>query len=53
MAIKSRGFTSGHTATRKCSSQGVGGRSRRTKIGMSTMNKRKKMSHKSYRGQGR
>ncbi len=53
MAVKSKGFTSGHTTTRKCSSQGQGGRSRRTKIGMSTMNKRKKMSHKPYRGQGR
>ena len=50
MAVKSRGFTSGHTKTRKCSSQGQGGRSRRTKIGMSSMNKRKKASHKAYRG---
>jgi len=39
--------------TRKCSSIGSGGRGRRTKIGMSTMNKHKKRSHKPYRGQGR
>ena len=37
----------------KSTSQGAGGRSRRTKISMSTMNKHKKRSHKSYRGQGR
>jgi len=39
--------------SKKCTSQGVGGRSRKTKIGMSTMNKAKKRSHKRYRGQGR
>ena len=38
---------------KKSTSQGAGGRSRRTKISMSTMNKYKKSSHKSYRGQGR
>jgi len=41
------------TPTRKTSSQGVGGRGRRVKIGMSTMNKGKKRSHKKYNGQGR
>ena len=39
--------------TKKCTSQGQGGRSRRIKISMSTMNKDKKRSHKKYRGQGR
>jgi len=39
--------------TKKCSSQGQGGRGRRIKISMSTMNKHKKRSHKKYRGQGR
>ena len=38
---------------RKGTSQGQGGRSRRTKISTSTMNKGKKRSHKNYRGQGR
>lgn len=38
---------------RKSSSIGVGGRGRRVKISMSTMNKRKKSSTKAYRGQGR
>jgi len=38
---------------KKCTSQGQGGRSRRTKIGTSTMNKSKKRSHKAYRGQGK
>jgi len=37
----------------KCTSQGQGGRGRRIKISTSTMNKRKKQSHKPYRGQGR
>ena len=41
------------SVTRKCSSIGQGGRGRRTKIGMSTMNKHKKRSHKNYKGQGR
>ncbi len=41
------------TPSRKCSSIGQGGRGRRCKIGMSTMNKSKKRSHKRYRGQGR
>jgi hypothetical protein len=39
--------------SRKCTSQGQGGRSRGTKISFSTMNKHKKKSHKAYRGQGR
>ena len=39
--------------TNKCTSQGVGGRSRKIKISMSTMNKNKKRSYKAYRGQGR
>ena len=39
--------------SRKCSSTGQGGRGRRCKIGMSTMNKSKKRSHKNYNGQGR
>ena len=39
--------------TKKCTSQGQGGRGRRTKIATSTMNKSKKRSHKKYRGQGR
>ncbi len=38
---------------KKSSSQGVGGRGRTTKVAMSTMNKKKKLSHKAYRGQGR
>ena len=38
---------------KKSTSQGAGGRSRKTKISMSTMNKRKKLNHKNYRGQGR
>lgn len=38
---------------KKSSSQGQGGRGRRTKIAMSTMNKNKKRSYKKYRGQGR
>jgi len=38
---------------KKSSSQGQGGRARRTKIGTSTMNKNKKRSHKAYKGQGR
>ena len=37
----------------KSSSQGIGGRGRRIKIAMSTMNKNKKRSYKKYRGQGR
>ncbi len=41
------------TPTRKTTSQGAGGRGRRVKISMSTMNKSKKRSHKSYRGQGK
>jgi len=39
--------------TRKSTSQGNGGRGRRCKVSMSTMNKSKKRSHKKYRGQGR
>jgi hypothetical protein len=38
---------------RKCSSTGVGGRGRKTKVAMSTMNKSKKRQLKNYRGQGR
>ena len=38
---------------RKCSSTGVGGRGRRVKIAMSTMNKSKKRSYKKYKGQGK
>ena len=41
------------TPTRKCTSQGTGGRGRRVKVSMSTMNKHKKRSHKRYRGQGK
>lgn len=37
---------------RKCTSIGVGGRGRKTKIGMSTMNKSKKRSMSINRGQG-
>lgn len=37
----------------KCTSQGIDGRGRSTKIGLSTMNKDKKRSHKAYRGQGK
>ncbi len=44
---------SAHTGTKKSSSQGIGGRGRKTKIAMSTMNKSKKRSHKRYRGQGK
>tara|TARA_A100001015_G_scaffold163159_1_gene181325 strand:- start:780 stop:938 length:159 start_codon:yes stop_codon:yes gene_type:complete len=39
--------------TKKVTSQGTGGRSRRIKISMSHMNKNKKKSYKAYRGQGR
>ena len=52
MAVYSRRL-SGITRTRKCTSQGVGGRGRRVKVATSTMNKSKKRSHKKYRGQGR
>jgi len=41
------------TPSRKSSSIGQGGRGRRVKISMSTMNKSRKRSHKKYRGQGR
>ena len=37
------------TPSRKCSSIGQGGRGRRCKISMSTMNKSKKRSTKNYR----
>jgi len=43
----------GIDTTRKCTSQGQGGRGRRIKISMSTMNKHKRRNHKKYRGQGR
>ena len=39
--------------SKKCTSQGIGGRGRRMKISMSTMNKNKKRNHKKYRGQGK
>ena len=48
-----RKASSSITPSRKCSSIGQGGRGRRCKIGMSTMNKSKKRSTKNYRGQGR
>ena len=35
--------------TKKCTSQGQGGRGRRTKIATSTMNKSRKRSHKKYK----
>ena len=50
---KSKAYLSAHVGSRECSSIGQGGRGRRVKIGMSTMNKSKKRSHKKYRGQGR
>lgn len=50
---RSATFKTIRQVTRKCSSIGQGGRGRRTKISMSTMNKHKKRSHKKYRGQGR
>jgi hypothetical protein len=53
MAIRSKAFSTSHVGSRKTSSQGQGGRGRRVKIGMSTMNKSKKRSYKKYRGQGR
>ena len=37
---------------RKTSSQGIGGRGRKVKLGMSTMNKSKKRSISINRGQG-
>jgi hypothetical protein len=40
-------------ATKKATSQGRGGRGRRTKISMSTMNKHKRRNYKAYRGQGK
>jgi hypothetical protein len=50
---KSKAYSTSHVGSRKCSSIGNGGRGRRVKISMSTMNKSKKRSHKKYRGQGR
>jgi hypothetical protein len=50
---KSGLFRHTRDTTPKASSIGQGGRGRRTKISMSTMNKSKKKSHKAYRGQGR
>jgi len=38
---------------KKATSQGCGGRGRRIKCAMATMNKHKKRSYKKYRGQGR
>ena len=46
-------FTQRHVSVKKSSSQGQGGRSRRTKISTKHMNKNKKRSYKKYRGQGR
>ena len=46
-------YTTLHTPTRKASSQGVGGRGRRVKCAMATMNKNKKRSYKKYRVPGR
>ena len=42
-----------HQAVKKSTSQGKGGRGRKVKIGMSTMNKHKRRSYKKYRGQGK
>ena len=42
-----------HQAVKKSTSQGNGGRGRKVKIGMSTMNKHKRRSYKKYRGQGK
>ena len=41
------------SVSKKCTSQGSGGRGRRIRISTSHMNKHKKRSHKKYRGQGR
>jgi len=46
-------YAKGVSGTKKSTSQGIGGRGRKTKISMSTMNKSKKKSHKKYRGQGK
>ena len=48
-----RAFQNNPVGVKKCTSQGSGGRGRKTKISMSHMNKSKKRSHKKYRGQGR
>ncbi len=53
MAVKGKAYGITHVGSRKTSSQGQGGRGRRVKIGMATMNKHRKRSHKKYRGQGR
>ena len=54
MATRTKGaFSTIHNHHRKTSSQGQGGRGRRTKIGTSTMNKAKRRSWKAYRGQGK
>ena len=53
MAVRGKAFATTHVGSRKTSSQGQGGRGRRVKIGMATMNKHRKRSHKKYRGQGR
>ena len=45
--------TSSIVPTRKSTSQGSGGRGRRVKVGMSTMNKHKKRSFKFYNSQGK
>ena len=52
MARMFKNYTS-HQPTKKSSSQGTGGRGRKVKIGMSTMNKHKRRSYKKYRGQGK
>ena len=48
MAARAKAFTTTHVGSRKTSSQGQGGRGRRVKIGMSTMNKHRKRSYKKY-----
>ena len=53
MAARAKAFSTTHVGSRKTSSQGQGGRGRRVKIGMATMNKHRKRSYKKYRGQGR
>ena len=52
MAKMSKHFVA-HVGTKKSTSQGRGGRGRKVKIGMSTMNKHKRRSFKKYRGQGK
>ena len=51
MAVKKTVLTINRT--KKSTSQGTGGRSRRIKVSMKHMNKHRKRSYKKYRGQGR